>query len=193
MNKMYALALLSIGFGSASLCVSKTDLEKFEKAIVSSKIDKVRSLLKTYESKNLSSEERKTFLEQLARIARDVVTDRKEQLSLKGNVKDILTYSDREKARDISLIGMGGLMVALGCWYGKDTFESYSKGARGVKQSEYYSTLTFNGGMALLGVSFGTYLAYKGYRCEKQQNALKAAQQIETFLCEQAGIKTQVS
>lgn len=193
MNKMYVLALLSLGFGSASLAVSKSDLEKFEKAIASSKIDKVRSLLMTYESKNLSAQERKTFLEQLARIASDVVTDRKEKLSLKGNVKDILTYADREKARDISLIGIGGLMVALCCWYGKDTFESYSKGARGVNQSEYYADLTFMGGIATLGISFGSYLAYKGSMCEMQRNALKAAEQIETFLFEQAGIKTRVS
>jgi hypothetical protein len=188
MRKIYLLTFFGIGFGATVLSFSKADFEKVEKAIASSKIDKVRSLLKSCESKNLPSEDVRTFLEQFGRIAHDVATDRKEKVSLKPNLKEIFTESEHEKASDIALIGMGGLIAAVGCWYGRDAIENYYDAHKSLQGSEYYSTLVFDSGMALWGVFFGGYLAYKGYKCEMQQNSVKAAQQIEEFLYDQADI-----
>ncbi len=190
MNKISIIVLVNIALGATTFCASKTELEKFEKAIVSGRTDKVRSLLKNYESKNPPAKERQAFVENLARIASDVVTDHKERISLQGNIKDIVTYADREKAQDLSLIGLGGALIALGCWYGKSAYTQYMNSAPGDHdaRSIYYKDLVFNVGIASLGGIFGGLLAYRGYACTMQENALKAAEKIETFLLECAGI-----
>ncbi len=195
MNKFSLVVFVGMGL-MVTHAGASSDKEKLEKAIEAGKIDKVRSLLKDYESKNPSAQERKLLLQHLANTASDVVEHRKETISLGGNMSDILAYRDREKARDLSLVGIGLALISLGGWYGKSFYTDYYTDivTRGLTSKEILEAkskrnaqLTHNGGMATLGALCGSYALYKGYSCSMQKNALVAAQKIESFLQELVG------
>lgn len=182
MKKFSVIALIGVVLMGVQLQASRSDKEKLEKAIEAGKIDKVRSLLKNYESKNPSAQERKVLLQYLAKTASDVVENRKEKLSLGGNIRDILTYQEREKARDIGLMGIGAGLVALGVWYGQSAYAVKDGRAFRDLDADRWKNVTYYGGIATVGALFGGYALYKGFTCAMQNNALVAAQKIESFL-----------
>lgn len=181
MKKCGVIATFAMGFGTI-FAVSTSDVEKCEKAIEAGNIDKVRTLLKKHEGKN--AQERKALLAQLALIAADVVEDRKDKLSLRGNLTDIVLYKEREKARDWALLVLGTGVATLGCWYAKDAYATYQDGLAG--RSKRYGEFSYQSGMSLLGLSLGGYLASQGYVCSQQKSALKKAEYLETYLAELA-------
>lgn len=181
------LALIGLTLVTPGIAARKTIQQKLESAIEASRYDKVKSLMKRYEATKPSAQERKECMSFIAETAADVVVDRTESLSLYGNFSDIVTYKNKENARDLAIFGIGATALIYGLKKGYAAWSDYATGP-GPRQntSEYWAQVARKTGWCVLGSTLGTYLFIKGCKCTQQKKALESAKVIQEYIQERA-------
>jgi hypothetical protein len=159
-TKMVFFSLLLLGYGYA--VAGSSDADKLQDAIETIDLPKVKRFVKKVDQKDKPVEQRIATLKRFLQSAQDAVDEKKDNISLTGNARDLLKF-----------IG-GSVMTLVGLGLGTVAY---------VVEDDFFDDLPVGRKVSLgsFGVlsAVGLYTLYKGWSCSAQNETLKIARKIE--------------